>query len=408
MHRILTIFAIVILLFSCSGNSDNTATIRVGVESSDVYARSAILPSDGDGNTLENYDISHYKFFLYSGRDFSELLLDEDPVESDYLERGEDFVLDNVVTGYIWIAEVIAYIDPDGGRAGNELIPIASGKSAPVVIGGGDHYISLVLDELADDEDYIINKHHPAETEGESIIQPGSAEITINLPSGIERDEHNNIIAGKNVYIRYTILDRAGEPLEGFNQIESEYPISRYDDSGTAEIEDDKYQTVLSIKDIPQGTYTILIEIRHDKNTDHIVRVTAESLRILPSVISSGLIDLYDTTVAVTPEIRITDSLGETIEIIDIEVPQKAAALDADGVLNDLSVTLTVPVDYNATFYIDGKEATPADNYVFKDIASGDHTLLIVIEKDGEPLTHGSYSTTFRVDYSEGTIGGEN
>ena len=46
MHRILTIFAIVILLFSCSGNADNTATIRVGVESSDVYARSAILPSD--------------------------------------------------------------------------------------------------------------------------------------------------------------------------------------------------------------------------------------------------------------------------------------------------------------------------------------------------------------------------
>ena len=305
MHKAIlaALLSVLLVIVSCSGSDDGKTDLTVAVETDDVYATSSVLPSDGNGNILENYDISHYRFFLYSGRSWAELLADNDPVESDFLERGETFTLRNIVSGLIWKAEVIAYIDSDGGDAiGEELIPIASGVSGPTVIAGNRHYIPVILDELAAADDEVINKHHPSETEGESSIKPGSAKITVILPPGIERDDDNAVEISPSAYISYALLDRDGTPVSGrtleeeLYQNGNEYSISIYDGETGSEF-DRKYSAVVSIEQIEQGAYTIIIEVRDEEGSSHIFRQAADTLLVLPGVESEGTIDLYDISV---------------------------------------------------------------------------------------------------------------
>ena len=415
MHKAIlaALLSVLLVIVSCSGSDDGKTDLTVAVETDDVYATSSVLPSDGNGNILENYDISHYRFFLYSGRSWAELLADSDPVESDFLERGETFTLRNIVSGLIWKAEVIAYIDSDGGDAiGEELIPIASGVSGPTVIAGSRHYISVTLDELAASDDEVINKHHPSETEGESSIKPGSAKITVILPPGIERDDDNAVEISPSAYISYALLDRDGTPVsrrtleEELDQNGNEYSISIYDGETGSEF-DRKYSAVVSIEQIEQGAYTIIIEVRDEEGSSHIFRKAADTLLVLPGVESTGTIDLYDTSVSVSPDIQIIDSLGQTIDIV--AVSHSLSVMDGDEFENDLSISLSNGDGYSISFFIDGEKTDPdssASAYIFKDIKPGEHKILVLIEKDDEPLTVGSSEISLRVEFPEGTIGG--
>ena len=415
MHKAIlaALLSVLLVIVSCSGSDDGKTDLTVSVETDDVYATSSVLPSDGNGNILENYDISHYRFFLYSGRSWAELLADSDPVESDFLERGETFTLRNIVSGLIWKAEVIAYIDSDGGDAiGEELIPIASGVSGPTVIAGNRHYIPVILDELAATDDEVINKHHPSETEGESSIKPGSAKITVILPPGIERDDDNAVEISPSAYISYALLDRDGTPVsrrtleEELDQNGNEYSISIYDGETGSEF-DRKYSAVVSIEQIEQGAYTIIIEVRDEEGSSHIFRQAADTLLVLPGVESEGTIDLYDISVSVSPDIQIIDSLGQTIDIV--AVSHSLSVMDGDEFENDLSISLSNGDGYSISFFIDGEKTDPdssASAYIFKDIKPGEHKILVLIEKDDEPLTVGSSEISFRVDFPDGTIGG--
>ena len=390
-----------VLAAACTGTPEEKGdTLTVVVTDGSDFAKASILPDipleDGE---VANYDISHYRFFLYEGIAPGAMA----PVaESCYLTKGQPFVLTNIVTGHFWKAEVIAYIDPDGGAHGDEMMPVASGESEPTLIAGGNSVITLSIDALADEADAIINKHHGSgsgegESEESSVIKDGGFEITVLLPPGADEPDTGDKDGSGYVHIIAELYDKGMNKVPGLSFTFSDVPVTESDGS----TDGDLMAVITSEKVIPQGNYILLLEMRNAEGSDHIVRTVSEMLRIFPDTVSRGTIDLSETTVAVEPEIEITDSLGETI-----------AVAEADITVNDDSISVEVvgiEEKHTVTLFIDGVERNeaPLDGvYTIDGLPSGNHIIHIVVTVEGEDLSAGSWTGDFRIGFGDGTIEG--
>lgn len=380
MKKLFFAAILVILVVSCAEPSEgNTITVEIA-DKAITYA--GMIEPDTDSG---EYDITHYRFEAYRSGNLLELAGTELPSEnlvaqSSYLKRGSKFTLTHVLTGSYWKVHAIAYIDPDGGVAGNELIQVADGWSEPVFIGSGHNIIHISIDEL------------------DETKMPSVAFITLHLPIGINKYSND-------VGYNYSVYKSADISAGIYNEA--------YAGTGKLSINDsdpEDLTSILKISGLHQGKHLIVLSIHAlDSNGEALIgpegeylleQSDAEAIILIPSIDSKG--DMYfNQSIEVNPGIEIDDSISGRIGLNFLE----ASYSDAEGLSISVEALQSIDDDIDTLVFLDGK---PIDGngqwnrnkyciYPSESITAGTHRVLLVV-LGNKPNSFGACSGSFYIE----------
>ena len=391
---VLTI-TLVVLFSSCTldnsvKDSGKLSSITVQIIN-DIPAKSSVSPTDG-ADAVVNADITHYLITLTPSYDTH-----QNKIVSAYLPKTmTSFYADNIESGTVWKATVEAYVDTKGTNTGNTVtesspsgfVRVAIAESESIQISGNDTVIPVSLNELERTES---NK-------------AGTVKVRLLLPEGIGNDKGDRTSFNYEYWI-YKDGDMSSAPSA------SPYYAQADNVAFTGEGDDGSYYD-LEIDNLDQGRHLIVVSIEvpsDNGNNTHISRIGAESMVILPDFAAYGEINLRSTE-ALSPDLIITDEMGETITVsLSLDGFQQDGLYIYRPETSSITATFTnLPAAAELSFYIDGTVVTPTSstggNYVLPVSGSGTHELFVLVTQSGDntvPLSVGSVSQQFRIEFDE-------
>lgn len=391
---VLTI-TLVVLFSSCTldnsvKDSGKLSSITVQIIN-DIPARSSVFPTDG-ADEVVNADITHYLITLTPSADTQ-----QNKIVSAYLPKTmTSFYADNIESGTVWKATVEAYVDTKGTNTGNTVtesspsgfVRVAIAESESIQISGNDTVIPVSLNELERTES---NK-------------AGTVKVRLLLPEGIGNDKGDRTSFNYEYWI-YKDGDMSSAPSA------SPYYAQADNVAFTGEGDDGSYYD-LKIDNLDQGRHLIVVSIdvpSNNGNNTHISRTGAESMVLLPDFAAYGEINLRSTE-ALSPDLIITDEMGETITVsLSLDGFQQDGLYIYNPKTSSITATFTnLPDDAVPSFYIDGTVVTPTSstggNYVLPVSGSGTHELFVLVTQSGDntaPLSVGSVSQQFRIEFDK-------
>ena len=390
------IIVLVVLFSSCTldnsvKDSGKLSSITVQIIN-DIPAKSSVSPTDG-ADAVVNADITHYLITLTPSYDTH-----QNKIVSAYLPKTmTSFYADNIESGTVWKATVEAFVDTKGTNTGNTVtesnpsgfVRVAIAESEWIQISGNDTVIPVSLNELERTES---NK---AET----------VTVRLLLPEGIGDDEGDRTFFNYKYWI-YKDGDMSSKPSS------SPYYAQADNVAFTGEGDDGSYYD-LEIDNLDQGRHLIVVSIEvpsDNGNNTHISRIGAESMVILPDFAAYGEISLRSTE-ALSPDLIITDEMGETITVsLSLDGFQQDGLYIYNPKTSSITATFTnLPDDAVPSFYIDGRTvviptSSTGGNYVLSVSGSGTHELFVLVTQSGDntvPLSVGSVSQQFRIEFDE-------
>ena len=234
----------------------------------------------------------------------------------------------------------------------------------------------------------------------------GTVKVRLLLPEGIGDDERDRTSFNYKYWI-YKDGDMSSEPSS------SPYYAQAADNVDFTDEDDDGSYYDLEIDNLDQGRHLIVVSIdvpSNNGNNTHISRTGAESMVILPGFTAYGEISLRSTE-ALSPDLIITDEMGETITVsLSLDgFQQDGLYIYKNPATSSITVNFTnLPDDAVPSFYIDETVVTPTSstggNYILPVSGSGTHELFVLVTQSGDntaPLSVGSVSQQFRIEFDE-------